>query len=344
MKTLKIISLIAIPVIFLSFNSWAGDGTSIVDKPSEAGHGSPHILLSGQLADRQDAVIGEVEKKNGIEVFTHEIDGVQYNKDGTISSVKYDDGTTANYKYDFGSDGKITECSISAGDVTVVIKEGEKSSGPDQDQPVGLIVEVYDNSAHAIEPGRTNGKPDTTKPAPAVKGEPAKPIAVYHLKGDATIEDIAKKPIKFDIKDVEGAISKAAMLKSSAAKEYVDMTKEYYLKMEKELVKMGAIPGNADGVSELERRRRVDDAVEEINRQAQKKAPTKEYSELLAAERTLRGKFVTQAEEIYDDKVKKAQKYINDMIDNLIASRIAVYMNVKKDKMDVLINLQNGKK
>ena len=48
--------------------------------------------------------------------------------------------------------------------------------------------------------------------------------------------------------------------------------------------------------------------------------------------------------EIYEAKVKEAQNGIDRMIDSLIDSKLAVYMDVQKEKIDVVIRLPDKQK
>jgi hypothetical protein len=63
-------------------------------------------------------------------------------------------------------------------------------------------------------------------------------------------------------------------------------------------------------------------------------------AELLATEKELRGSVLGPGTELYENRIEEALEYMNEMIEKLTVSQLALYLNMKKDKIDVIINLQ----
>jgi hypothetical protein len=260
-----------------------------------------------------------------------------------------------NYSYTRDDGGNLVGCTIASekGDIKIVLRLSEKINDPaiigsthtNGQQLKDLLIEIYIGD----DSGNTGGGGVGPRPS---AGESARPVAVYRVRQKVDLEDIAQKPIKFDLREIKKAVSKTAELKDSALKEYMNNTSKYYEEVEKELknklkgiesmeARLRALSEKLEdtGMSNGERRTTVDKIVEYVYVMAEKEDGNKIAKDILVFEKDLREKILNPEKAIYDKRIEAALEYVHGMIDTLVESKLALFLNLKKDKIEVVVNL-----
>jgi hypothetical protein len=154
---------------------------------------------------------------------------------------------------------------------------------------------------------------------------------------------MAQKPITFNFKMIKKAISDTSALKAKALKEYEMKTKIYYDKVGDALLKagLGANFHTKQHRTEQERRTAVDKAVEDARMIARGGESNAAIQELLRLEQSLRDIILNPARQIYEAKLQAAKAQIDKAINNMIASKLAVYLNANEKKIEAIVNLQD---
>lgn len=338
-----------------------------IDKKNttEEKYGQPENKKIGTLLDNLPAEIKKSAdslrkefKDNKLNIINQDVADIKYNKDGTINSLILDDGATISYSYERDRSGNLKACSMESGDVRIVFRSNESvNTGGIQKTPEAgeeYVVEIYLAGTGRNPPSPDNSgdrPPDPNKPLPNTKPGPDKPsprsqpVWVFHGKADIDLEDIARKPVVFDFKSIGKAISQAAGLKDVAIREYQKSVSDYYQKVEKVLMEKKLLSGEpAEAPGRSGRREAVDRAIAGAYNASGQGRGTEELKELIAKERVLRNKMLIPAVAAYEARLKEAQAGIDLMIEKLIDSKLAVYMDVTKKKIDVVVKLPNKQK
>ena len=351
-------------VSFYCLSGWAGDSgrqsssmpdddvnsASLPSLTDKAGHSN--FIMPEEFGQYRQLVEGEIAKKIDISTFDQSRPLVTRDpKTGAITSVLYGD-TLFNYSYARDSSGNMVGCTIVSekGDIKIVLKLVDKIKEPvingstqtNGMEPKDLLIEIYigDDS-------------DNTGVGPrASANEPARPVAIYRVRQKVDLEEMAEKPIKFDLKEIKKAVSKTAELKDSALKEYMNNTSKYYEEVEKELknklkgldsmeARLRALSEKLEdaGTTNVEKRATIDNIVEYVYVMAEKEGGSKIAKDILVFEKDLRDKILNPEKAVYDKKIEAALEYVHGMIDTLVESKLALFLNLKKDKIEVVVNL-----
>lgn len=336
MKT-KIITIIIAAAAVLGPASLFADEGKVVSKQSLE-KSQPATTAYGIVAEQQNmaqsvAFINDLENP-AAENAGDPID-VSYNDDGTISMVVLYDGTVAEYSYERDANGGIISCTINTASNSIVFTN--LRGAEDKPGEGGVRVEVF-----------------TKKKTETGDERRDKVLELYYAKGSIDLEDVAKKPIRFDFGEINKAIAKASEMKSAALKEYEKGLSSYYNAVEAKIKehraelaagdsKLAALLKSVDDAGMLQKDRRavVDEIVNYIENLPRDAAARGAVKDIVAVEKDMRAKVAVPEKEIYEGKVAAAIDYINGMIDKLLESRIALYLNVnvKKDRIDAIINL-----
>lgn len=323
---LAILLMIAVPLPI-----WAGDETITEDMVHQPGNS---IVMPATPDSFHESAQSEIDKKNELAPSGNsETDGaiVDYNEDGTISSALFADGTKVEYSYEREENGEIKECLIDAGKTQMVFTTGEKKD------TVNVAI------------SQKQGKPGEKETAPK--------IIIYYPENTVKLEDVARKPVKFDVREIDKAMARASRMEKAALNAYLGKTAQYYEKVGAELrrnIKELAQPGvkientaekiPAGGALTPEERKAIDEAVARIRAKAGRDGSEEALAEFLSFEDSLRRGILAPEKAAYDKKIESAVRYIDGMIDKLINSRLALYLNIDKDKIDAVISLPELKK
>ena len=285
-------------------------------------------------------------KEKGLNYLDVNVTAVKYNEDGTISSVTLDDWTTISYSYERYGNGELASCSLRTDDGTNIVfsNRSDKSNlswNEAYDMQNGaadggrkMFIEIYVND---IKQGNAKGPAQSSAPGSEPHAR-AKPTLVYSGKTNISPEEMARTPVKFDFKNINIAIAKAEGIKKGALKNYEKNSENYYSEVEKALVKSGFLSNDKSGMSEQGRREGIDKGVADACSASLNGNGSEVLRELIVKEKVLRGKILTALAE-YDSRIREAQGNIDDMVDKLINSKLAVYLNAKKDKVDAIVKL-----
>ena len=190
-----------------------------------------------------------------------------------------------------------------------------------------------------------------------VGDDPDEDVIVIVLPGPhgrEILDDTSREPMDYDfIKRIKDSMDSASKDRQAAYNEYMKNTESYYKKTyaalkEKagdfkseniELTKYFKGLASAE-TAETGKRELIDDAVAYIAREAEIAGDEKIVTmEFLTAEKTYREQFLKIGKEVYDRKIEKILEYIDALINELLGSRLGLYFNKTKDKIDVIINL-----
>ncbi len=292
-----------------------------IDGPQERADRPDRVPLSNFITNNK-LVENSVDIKNAFETADKDIQLIKYNEDGTISSVQYADGTTALYSQEYDGEGNLSVCTVESDGVEIIFSSEEK------------IASLKSAETKNSQPGEN------------------KNIVVYCPAKKQDLDKIARKPIKFDFGKIEKAVSEASEFRKKAMEEYKKKTSAYYYKVEKELKNILKALGPKDAKIEKyarelarkdtfdeKRRGIIDEAVIYIYSVAKKDSKNEVVNEFLVPERDLREKILTHELEIYEGRVETALARINKIIDELINSKLALYLDLQKDKIDAVISL-----
>ncbi|MFH0764586.1 MAG: hypothetical protein V1927_06240 [Candidatus Omnitrophota bacterium] len=311
-----------------------------------------------------------VDLKNIFEIFNDDSQCVKYDEKGRISGVHLKDGTQIGYSYVYDKDGKLAMISLTSNDGmflefrAVEDKKDKQNSSPDLPQdngePRGGIRtnRCEDSLCGDRDRPITSIVDDTQKPPEPiepVKKPEDKPEIIVYLPQYA-LPQIARKPIDFD--KIKDGFDKALKEKNKAYEEYMKKTTPYYEKILNELaasagglkaegvkVDINVKDKKPDGSIDARQRKSVDEAVQDIRRRAEEgRGEARQAERFIAVEKILSDEFLNPNRQIFEDKVKKAVDYVNKIIDAVIKSKLAVYLNVDKDKIETIVNLPEAKK
>ncbi len=309
------------------------------------------FILPQEFAKQSDAINKMIEDKNEFEFIRQSQPIVEHNKDGTVNWAIYDDGTKVAYSYVRGDDGKLRSLSLESHDWKIVINNGD-ASGVEESNTL-----VYTNENMYVvyeEPKNEGGKQDIPDNSEAGKKDQGvkkpdsapenKPTIIFYPKKKINLEIIARKPVKFDFKEINKVIHKAESLKANAALEYAMNSKQYYDNVERELVSRGLIDNKVNATGDIERRQDIDKAVETAYRSYEKEASDSPVRDFVIIEKVLRREVMVPAKEIYRDRMGVMQECLVRIIDQIIESKLAIYLNLdpSEDKIDAVISLQDS--
>ncbi|MCX5679025.1 MAG: hypothetical protein NTY76_07995 [Candidatus Omnitrophica bacterium] len=291
---------------------------------------------------------------------------VSYDEHGKITELTMDDGTIVAYKY--SSDKELTLESKQDGVAvkfkntsTAGTKDGQGSestanvssasgnaniagSADSGEGKGGIIVEVYAKEPSVAEsfgrPG--NRKTDMLEPAFQV-GCPDTTVPIAKL---------AATPMKFDFKEIKKAIEKTSKIRAQALKDYKHNTSNYYDAMdaaiknnidalEKENIGLNGLEGRVPAAN---RQDAVEMTVNNMYAYIRNGGADRSIKDIMSLEGELRSKIVNPGRKVYEGRLIEATEYTNDMIEKLVKSQLALYLKIKKDKIDVIINLQKTPK
>jgi hypothetical protein len=254
-----------------------------------------------------------------------DISNLTYNQDGTISQVEFRDGTSASYSYNYSADGAINNCEVSTGRTTVGFVANAR----------GAVGQVYVRTAEGED-------------------ERSKPVLVVDVSGiGPKIDEVSRKPVPYELlSGINKSLDDLALAKRKAAEEFQDSSQKYYdlvlssIESNKDKLATGGIKiermlkeATGQNVSAAQRREAIDDMVAYIYTEAADKEKAESAAEFIGQEKGVRAKFLTPAIAAYEDKVKNALAYVHKIIDNLLRSKLALYMSANKEKIEALINL-----
>ena len=173
--------------------------------------------------------------------------------------------------------------------------------------------------------------------------------------GDDPIEKVAKDPSRLKplIDDIRDALANAGTAGQGAYEQYLENSSTYYEKAYqaifsnlKKLKEDGIVAGDGfekikyTNASSQKARAVIDKIVEAIETEAQPgEVPDGSVDEIAEQLYAYKAEYLLPAVELYDRRIEESLKYIQDVIDGVIASRVALYFNIEKEKIDVLINL-----
>ena len=307
------------------------------------------FIIPAEYEKFREAVKTEIEKREALEFLNTETKNVTYDKDGRISSVEYLTGETVQYSYRYNEDNKLVSFALTASNgVKIAISEnppdgmGLPGSGgmtEHQENEIYISIEYPEESGIQDEDETTH--------------EPTQTVIVIHAEDEFDLEEIAATPIEFNLfREVKEAIDKAIAEREVAYKEYMKKTKTYYVETHQELKTRFSLL-ESEGIDLTENfknlsegditsaagRKAIDEAVSYIRSAEEALSEKKASNEFLALETEYREKILELNNKAYEGKVEKALEYIYGVIDELLNSRLALYLNNKNEKIEVIINL-----
>jgi hypothetical protein len=211
-----------------------------------------------------------------------------------------------------------------------------------------LVAAVYSGGYLGNKEGPDEPKKGALTPTPVIV------INIPVNDAGMAIKKLSKEPVNLDFEKVKKAIEKTTELNKDALKDYEIDTSPYYYKVGK------AIKGNAhklknksgmldkclvsisnSGVTDAQLRSAVDESIVEIRRMADDGVIRDHVAvgDILGLESMLKDRLVNPAREVYEGRVQQAVDYANAMVDMLMSSPLAIYLNANKERIDVVINL-----
>ncbi|MDD5436323.1 MAG: hypothetical protein PHX20_02145 [Candidatus Omnitrophica bacterium] len=186
--------------------------------------------------------------------------------------------------------------------------------------------------------------------------KPKMPIVVYVPKD--SLKKMAQKPVGFDFNKIKSGFDNVAEDKNTAYETYLKKTAPYYTKILNELrtyseamkadgIKLNIAKkgGHTGGTIDVAQRKGIDEAVQDIRAKAKgQQGAAMRYEKFIAMEKICAGEFLGPNRAIYEGRSKRAVKKVNGIVDMVIKSKLAVYMNIKNDKIEAVINLPEAKK
>ncbi|OGW75280.1 MAG: hypothetical protein A2Z72_00990 [Omnitrophica bacterium RBG_13_46_9] len=367
---------LAICIFFIASNlAWPDDNPE--DKYENG------LVLPEAFMPYQATIESEIDKKNCLDMF-NKTGHVKYNENGTISSVLYTDGTNVSYSYEYDSDGGLKACVLESEglqikfeniydednhvngisvevyikDVADIISSTSQESGPPDTPGSGQYVKTEDVSSRGARKGPAYGQKgkDLSIESRHYLEKPGEyKVAIVYPDGKWGLEDIAKTPVKFDFKELKDTVKKVSDAKEKAHQEYLKNTQPYYDELYKELeTRFDSLDSEIDldkrfkefeNAKGLEKRKLIDDAVEYARSRLGKEEGVKPVTEeFLTVEDRCRKEYLESSKLQYDETIEKALEYVYTVIDRLLSSRLALYLDLKKDKIDVVINLSEEKR
>ena len=275
-------------------------------------------------------VNSEIQIRQDTDLTQDNATSVTYNENGTISSVSYPDGTVVLYSdYQLDNDGNI-------GSFTATTDRGS----------------VIFNS---INPNGGDGKAYVR--LSSENGRNSESVVRVFLPDDGHgLNDIATKPLPNEFfKSINKALDDLANARKSAKDEYVSKTEHYYVNVEEKLGKMknkfvseGAFVSEflkeADAApTQSAKRKAVDEAVGYLYAKGRSGEKNETIEDFLKVEKGLRDKIIVPEMQIYEGKIESALKYVYSIIDELMKSKLALFMDANKDKIEAIINLPKRK-
>lgn len=324
----------------------------------------------------ESLVSSENKLGNAADFLNQPIKSITYDKDGIIKSVLYEDGTLVSYSYTFDENGKMTECIMETDEIRIIFRMGGtgKEESLEEDSviisygegagnidslnfgPYGVLkdIDVSSGKREVIIEIYDDGK------LPGLKGRkdpgrsllPRNPTQGLNTTVPSRLEALAKNPAKFDFEAINKAVTVTSGLQVKAFSEYVKNTADYYNKMESEikdnkaLHKLEDIKINTfidklykDNTTPEERRSVIDETVVYIKSKTHERTENNIVREFSEFENNLRQTILSPERRAYEGRVKDALDHIYAVIDKLLTSKLVLYMNLKKEKIDVVIRL-----
>ena len=189
-------------------------------------------------------------------------------------------------------------------------------------------------------------------------GQPNRPRAIGML-GDTEdgeifgrIAEDPKEAAKL-INDIKTTINDVKAQEEEAREEYTNMAKKYYNKSYKAInshmralqaegidVSQIMILQDKEDIGEEKKRDCVDKAIAYIEQKAAiMDTPIPDTNAFLDIIKGYRAEFLFSAKLIYEQKIKSITEYLNAVIEKVLQSRLAFYLDSKEEKIEVLINL-----
>jgi hypothetical protein len=177
------------------------------------------------------------------------------------------------------------------------------------------------------------------------------------VRNEISLEDIAKKPVEFDFDRIGKALDDTAAAEKKAYYEYVKATDLYYemvyKKLEEGMEKMkyegmdinGYMKAAGDeGVTWKKRREVIDEAVAFIRKAAEgDRSGSGTAGAFLTFEARCREDILDPSKELYDKRIDEAVRYVNTIVEELVESKIGLYL-VKKDlRIEAIVNLSQDR-
>jgi len=355
---------IAISITFaLSALAWAETGETRDNSQLEQTNIIPesYVTSEGAIVDIQRMI--EIENFN---LFNSGITETHHNASGWLQEVIYAGGTIARYSY-VEDNGELVTCQIEIGGILLTIAKGYEN--PDGSYRIKTS-DGYRSLPDSAQAANSYGSDDVyflimeeTPDDTASEGdetdddkEPADPIIVVLPGpiGEEALDSASRDPLDHDfIARIKDAMKNLAEDRRAAYDEYTKNTEPYYKKTYTTLKKKSEdlksegfdltkyFKGLASPeTTETAKRELIDDAVEYIRVMADEEGREKTVAlEFLAIEERYSDEFLKFGGEIYDRKIERILEYINAIIDELLGSRLGLYLDAGKDKIDVLINL-----
>jgi len=312
----------------------------------------------------------EIKRKNLIEEFSFLFENrhvIKYDDEGRLSKVIYFDSkgneTVATYTYDFKGE-ELTAITISF-DNGAKIEFAKQENGSTK---ISIFLPQDSNTTDDYGKNDGDGKTHIVRPPDSEDDEIKELVLndstddpVGQEEGDIIIvindpefdlNAIAQDPLDFSkfINTINGVDKDV----KEAHDEYIQATEPYYKNMLKELTaKADSLKSEGidlkpyfsqglDGndIKENIKRSLIDEAVEYVHYEVAKEEGAKVVAEnIIMLEERYSQEFLRLSKDNYESKTEKILEYIQGIIDELLTSKLAVYMNKNKQKIDVIINL-----
>lgn len=369
----RVMFIILVAAFMLSSLSNAEEANYAITPPidSTQGKAQPAKVQPAVVQKFTQNVREAVDIKNIAETFNQAPIYVKYDKKGLIDAVTLKDGTKVAYTYTYDKEGELSSVRLTSDSLILEFRAAEdKNDKPDN--PPDFLPQDYGSKDKSDDKGKGEEPPNNDdqhtnnysyngndklkeQKEPPVKKPDVSPVIIY--VPDDTLKQIARKPIDFDFDKVKDGFDKALKEKNKAYEEYAKNTAPYYDKILNELagsadglkaegvkVDLSSKNKNPDGSIDAGQRKNIDAAVQEIGRLAKEgRGATRQAERFIALERILANEFLSPNRQIFEDKIKQAVDYVNKIIDAVIKSKLAVYLNANKDKIEAIVNLPEAK-
>lgn len=360
--------VLACPATSFSEESQNAEGSQTIGGQSEG-------VMPAAVKNFTNIVGAEVALMNDSESSAMDTRHVTFGIDGNVEKVSDKDGNEQTYSYGRDADGNLitimvddknSNCALVLSRNVIVDVKGRDGStdGIKKIGDVGGLIIYSDPST--LQAGVVDiptedakadkfGKPTAHRMTMAEPNMPAlpadKPVLIVQ-KVDADLEKMAKDPIKIDFAAINNVIKDTQDLQQKASAEYYKKTEDYYTKVRDELkakakefsegdIKFIALMSKVgtNGTGNVIVRKAVDEVVAYLDEKKMSGTANKDVESFLRFESGLRNEVLSPERAAYDGKVKKAIENINGVIDNILTSKLALYMKVKNEKIDIIIKL-----
>lgn len=274
-----------------------------------------------------------VEHMNDVEDWSTNKDNIEYDEKGRIVSMGFEDGSTMECAYEGGNVANITFRDKDGNEV--IIRRAYDDNEDDDTAMTNFLNDLY----------KFRKEKEEKKIVPVI-------VTVYLPQ---PLEPFVQNPKPFKFDEIKDQIRKITEEREAIMDEYLKKSDSYYKSIIKQLkekrlaFKKEGIDFNEDIVCrELEPsklingkdRGAIDDTVRYIRKQSEESAiPRITADYFLVSERLFYNKYMRTARGIYEHKMARTIAYLNEVIEGIIKSNLAIYLRATTETIDAVVQL-----